>query len=32
MEEEIEPNLMDDDDENIDPDVYLDSTDDDNGC
>ena len=32
MEEEMEPNLIDDDDENIDPDVYLDSTDDDDGC
>ena len=31
MEEEIEPNLIDDDGENIDPDVYLDSTDDDDG-
>ncbi|CAF1368923.1 unnamed protein product [Didymodactylos carnosus] len=32
MEEEMEPNLVDDDDEDIDPDVYLDSTDDDDGC
>ena len=31
MEEEMEPNLVDDDDENIDPDVYLDSADDDDG-
>ena len=32
MEEEMEPNSMDDDDENIDPDVYLDSIDDGDGC
>ena len=32
MEEEMEPNLMDDDDEDIDPDTYLDSTNDDDGC
>ena len=32
MEEEMELNLVDDDDENNDPDVYLDSADDDDGC
>ena len=32
MEEQMEPNLVDDDDEHIDPDVYLDSADDDDGC
>ena len=32
MEEEMEPNLVDDDDEDIDPDAYLDSADDDDGC
>ena len=32
MEEEMEPNLVDDDDEDIEPDVYLDSADDDDAC
>ena len=32
IEEEMEPNLVDDDDEDIEPDVYLDSTDDDDAC
>ena len=32
MEEEMEPNLVDDDNEDIDPHVYLDSADDDDGC
>ena len=32
MEEEMEPNLVDDYDKDIDPDVYLDSADDYDGC
>ena len=31
-EDEMGPNVVDDNDEDIEPDVYLDSTDDDDGC